>query len=193
MTMVPGSIWTQSKGEAARAITGKGSSDTSPFFLRMPPGKAGSFFESDRSGQEDLWFPRAAGPRAAPESPFRVEPGVHGERVCRREHDHLLSEVLKAAPSFPTTRGAVNVRSSPRKTRATSRLRISGEGLVAFGRTPLASRRPTESSAILIGSLKSGHLQEARVVAREGFGPLLSPTVDGWPSCSAAAARPDRT
>ncbi len=166
------SIWVQSFGDPPRLATRPGLGDSSPFFSD-PAGNGRLFFESDRSGRHDLWFMERPG-----SEPRRITFGSNRQFIESASADGtliLFSEVLEGGSVFsydPKTGTRAQLTAENMRDVEPS---VSRNGLVAFGRTPLSSRRPTESSSIFVGSLRDARLQDIHAVAREGFGPLLSP------------------
>ena len=166
------SIWTKASGESPRPITKPGQKDASPFFSDRS-GQGRIFFESDRSGQPDLWFIERAG-----REPRQVTFGSNREFIESVSADGqviVFSEVLESGSIFsfdPRTGNRVQLTAENTHDVTPS---VSRDGLIAFSRTPLSVTSPWQSTSILTGYLRNGVLDGVRTVAREGFGPQISP------------------
>ena len=166
------SIWSQILDREPRRLTRSGFKDKSPFFSD-PSGRGRLFFESDRSGQEDLWMIERPG-----REPRQITFGSNREFIESVSADGtviVFSETLEGASIFSyDPRSRTRAQQTAENTRDITATLSSGDR-IAFGRTALASRLPTDQTSILVGSIKEGRLQDAHVVVRDGFGPLLSP------------------
>ena len=166
------SVWTQAPGQSPRPVTRAGFQDGSPFFSD-PAGQKRLFFESDRSGQADLWFMERPG-----REPRQITFGSDREFIESVSPDGdalVFSQVLEGASlfSFDLKTGRRNQLTAENKRDITPS--ISTGGQVAFARVSLASNYPWSMSSILVGTLVEGRLADPRVALRDGWNPVLSP------------------
>lgn len=165
-------IWLQPLGGEARPVTQGAFMDGAPF-LSDAAGRGRLFFESNRSGQEDLWLMERPG-----REPRQITFGSNREfmeSVSADGNTLVFSEVLESAAlfSFDPRSGRRHQLTAENKRDITPTL--SAEGHVAFARVSPASSYPWTLSSIFHGLLTEGQLAEPRVVLREGWNPLLSP------------------
>ena len=166
------SIWMQEMGGTARSLTPSGAVDGSPFFSD-PVGKGRVFLESNRSGQEDLWFLERPG-----REPRQITFGSNREFIEAVSRDGRLiifSEQQEGGSifSYDSTTG-VRSQLTAENTRDVTPTVTSG-GRIAFARTLLVGPTPLVSTSIILGTLDGARLEETRMVVRDGFAPLLSP------------------
>lgn len=165
-------IWLQPIGGEARPVTQGAFIDGSPF-LSDASGRERLFFESNRSGQEDLWLMERPG-----REPRQITFGSNREFMESVSEDGstlVFSEVLESAALF-----SFDARSGRRYQLTAENTRditptLSAAGHLAFARVSPASRYPWTLSSVLRGSLTEGRLAEPRVALREGWNPSLSP------------------
>ncbi len=166
------SVWMQAPGESPRPLTKPGFQDGSPFFSDSAAKKR-VFFESDRSGQEDVWLMEQPG-----REPRQITFGSNREFIESVSPDGdalVFSELLEGASLF-----SFDVKTNRRSQLTAESKRditpsISADGAVAFARVSLASNYPWSMSSILIGTFVDGRLAEPRVALRDGWNPVLSP------------------
>ncbi len=166
------SIWLQPLGGEARPVTRGAFMDGSPF-LSDAPGRGRLFFESNRSGQEDLWLMERPG-----REPRQITFGSNREfmeSVSADGNTLVFSEVLESAAlfSFDPKSGRRLQLTAENKRDITPT--ISADGHLAFARVSPASSYPWTLSSIFHGRLTVGQLAEPRVALREGWNPVLSP------------------
>jgi Tol biopolymer transport system component/predicted Ser/Thr protein kinase len=166
------SIWTQAPGAAARRVTESGFRDGSPFFTDGA-GRQRLFFESDRSGQEDLWLMERPG-----QKPRQITFGSNREHIESASRDAttlIFSEVLEGASlfSFDLQSGSRHQLTAENKRDISPS--VAAEGLLAFARVSLASDLPWSMSSVFLGNLDGGRVRDPRAVVRDGFSPALSP------------------
>jgi len=167
------SIWERVSGQEARSITRPGFQDGSPFFSD-PAGRLRLFFESNRSGQEDLWLMEKPS-----REPRQITFGTNREFIesVAKDGDIIVfSEVLEGASLF-----SFDPRAGQRSQLTAENTRditpsISTNGTVAYARVSLASSYPWTQSSIYLGSIEGGGLSDSRVLLREGFNPVISPS-----------------
>jgi serine/threonine protein kinase len=165
------SIWVQGAG-AGRAVTEPGFQDGSPFFSDAA-GQKRLFFESNRSGQEDLWLIERPG-----QKPRQITFGSNREfieSVSAEASTMIFSEVLEGGAIF-----SFDLQTGRRSQLTAENTRditpsISARGQLAFARVSTASSLPWNMSSVLIGPVQDGRLRDARMVLREGWNPVLSP------------------
>ncbi|MEO8358765.1 MAG: protein kinase [Vicinamibacteria bacterium] len=166
------SIWIQDMGGEARAVTQPGATDRSPFFSDAA-GNGRLFLESNRSGQEDLWFIDKVG-----HEPRQITFGSNREfieAVSRDGRVIVFSEQEVGGFIF-----SYEVDKKVRHQLTAENMRditpsMAAGGRVAFARTQLVGDSPVSFSSIVIGTAVDGRLDDAKVVVRDGFAPLLSP------------------
>jgi Tol biopolymer transport system component len=166
------SIWLKPQGEDPRSLTRGGFQDEAPFFSDALAERR-IFFESDRSGQEDLWLMERPG-----REPRQITFGSNREFIESVSPDGstlIFSEVLEGASifSFDLSSGSRSQLTAENRRDITPT--VSEDGQIAFARVSLASNLPWSESSILLGQLADSRLVDARVVLREGWNPVLSP------------------
>jgi serine/threonine protein kinase len=164
-------IWLQGIDGEPSAVTSPGAMDQSPFFA--DPSGQSFFFESNRSGQEDLWF---MGRRSR--EPRQITFGSNREFMEAVSQDGrivIFSEVQEGGSIFSYEMATGNRRQLSAENTRDITPSVSKDGRMVFARTRAAATTPTEQSSIVLSSLTDAGAGEARVVFREGFSPLLSP------------------
>lgn len=165
------SLWILPFGQPPHAVTSS-FRDGSPR-LSGALGNGRLFFESDRSGQEDLWIMDRPGrePRQITFSSNRE----FIETVSIDGSTLIFRESLEGASlfSFDPTTGAQSQLTAENTRDVTPSL--SNNGVLAWGRVPPSSSNPMELSTVVVGKLDEGKLSATRTVVRDGFAPLMSP------------------
>jgi predicted Ser/Thr protein kinase/WD40 repeat protein len=167
------SIWERASGQEARPITRPGFQDGSPFFSD-PAGRLRIFFESTRSGQEDLWLMERPS-----REPRQITFGSNREFIesVSRDGDIIVfSEVLEGASLFSfDPRTGLRSQLTAENTRDITPS-IAKDGTLAYARVSLASNYPWTQSAIHVAALRENRLADSRLLLREGWNPLISPS-----------------
>ena len=165
------SIWQRVSGQEARPITKSGFQDGSPFFSDAA-GRTRLFFESTRSGQEDLWLMEKPS-----REPRQITFGSNREFIESVANDGdiiVFSEVLEGASLFSfDPRAGLRSQLTAENTRDITPS-TSTNGRVAYARVSLASNYPWTQSSIYVGSIEGGRFSDSRVLLREGFNPVIS-------------------
>ena len=168
------SLWLKAGDRDATPIPRLATSERLPFFSDRA-GEGPLFFESDRSGQPDLWMVDEPG-----REPRQITFGSNREFIETVSADAtsiVFSEVLEGGSVFSyDPRTGVRTQLTAENTRdITPSISADGRRL-AFARTLLSGRTPLEQSAIIVADLSAdGRLANTRTVSRDGFAPVISP------------------
>ena len=159
-------------GGQPKAVTGPGFVDGAPFQSGRS-GKNRLFFESDRSGREDVWVMDRPG-----QEPRQVTFGSNREYLENVSVDGSVlafTEVLEGASlySFEVQTGR-RIQLTAENTRDLTPT-LAANGLLAFARVPLNSQAPWKLSGIQGAQLGGQGLSALRTLVRDGFSPLVSP------------------